>query len=58
MLTSWTCESCDASNEMGGDEFCSECGAGQAHFSPIGAILDAQQLLFDGYIRTEIIGLF
>ena len=56
-LTTWKCENCDHINDILTDNchHCSKCSQAQTHLSPIGEIMQSQQLVFDAFMRTEIL---
>ena len=54
MFTSWKCQNCDYANEIS-NKHCVSCKKPQTKQSPIGEIINHQQLLFEGYIRKNIL---
>ena len=54
MTTGWKCHSCDVSNDLQVNQ-CPLCGRLQTESSLFEEIMEEQRLLFQGYIRTEIL---
>ena len=54
MLSSWKCSKCETYNSDSIDK-CTDCNQAQDVLSPISKIMHQQQLLFDGYMRMQIL---